>query len=160
MREDDAVHASEHSIEVQLPFLQCALAPSAQGGGSDGAVAGWPLLPVAVRSVAPETVADCIDEVVGDAVLLLVSSDLSHYHDERTAVALDRRTAGAIVNRDVDGVRDRDACGAEAVRGLLAWARRHDLQVRLLDIGTSADTCSGPDRVVGYGAFAVTAVAR
>jgi AmmeMemoRadiSam system protein B len=142
-RADDACHAGEHSVEVQLPFLQRALAD------------GWSFLPVVARSVSADAVADCIDAVVDGEVGVLVSTDLSHYLDVSTAVARDRRTARAIVRRDGDAVRDQDACGAEPLRGLLAWARRHDLQVRLLDLGTSADTCSGPERVVGYGAFAV-----
>jgi AmmeMemoRadiSam system protein B len=142
-RADDDAHAGEHSVEVQVPFLQRVLA------------GGWTFLPVVARSVSTEAVGGCIDAVAGDGAMVLVSSDLSHYHDRSTAVALDRRTAEAIVRRDVEAVRDEDACGAEVVRGLLEWARRRDLQVEQLDLGTSADTCSGPDRVVGYGAFAV-----
>jgi AmmeMemoRadiSam system protein B len=142
-RADDGAHAEEHSLEVQVPFLQSVLAD------------GWSFLPVVARSVDAELVADCIDAVTADDVMVLVSTDLSHYYDRSTAVALDRRTADAVVGGDADAVRDEDACGAEALRGLLAWVRRHDLRVELLDLGTSADTCSGPHRVVGYGAFAV-----
>jgi AmmeMemoRadiSam system protein B len=140
---DDRPHAREHSIEVQIPFLQRLLGD------------GWTLVPVVARSEPPDTIADGIDELVDDDVLVVVSSDLSHYYDEPTARRLDARTATAIVGRDPAGVGDRDACGAGVIRGLLTWAVRHDLTVEQLGRATSADTCSGPDRVVGYGAFAI-----
>ncbi len=142
-RADDGCHAGEHSVEVQLPFLQQALAGD------------WSLLPVVARSVPAELVADCMDALADDDVGVVVSTDLSHYHDVSTAQARDRRTAAAVLRLDVDAVRDEDACGAEVLRGVLVWARRRDLRVGLLDLGTSADTCSGPERVVGYGAFAL-----
>jgi AmmeMemoRadiSam system protein B len=140
---DDHAHADEHSLEVQLPFLQRVLSE------------GWSCMPVVARSTPADKVADLIDAVSGDGVLVVASSDLSHYHDQRTAQRLDVRTAAAIVDADVAGIRNDDACGAVAVRGLLAWVRRHDLGVELLDLRTSADTCGDASRVVGYGAFAV-----
>ena len=143
---DDHPHAGEHSIEVQLPFLQRVLGD------------GWSCLPVVMRSTPADTVADCIDALTGDGVLVVASSDLSHYRDQRTALLRDRRTARAIVEMDVAAIRDGDACGAVVVRGLLAWARRHHIRVELLDLRTSADTCGPPARVVGYGAFAARRV--
>ena len=84
------------------------------------------------------------------------SSDLSHYHDQATAVALDRATADAIeACRPGDVGLDR-ACGAFAVRGLMVAARRRGMEVRTIDLRTSADTAGSPDRVVGYGSFAFT----
>ena len=137
-------HAREHSLEVQLPFLQRVLAP------------GWTAVPLLLgRVVSPDLVADCLDAVAADDVLVVVSSDLSHYHDASTAQRLDRRTADAILARNITGIGDRDACGAMAIRGALAWAMRHDLSVSLLDLRTSADTAGEPNRVVGYGAFAL-----
>ena len=140
----DRPHASEHAIEVQLPFLQRVLVGSP-----------WALVPLAVPARSDEVVADCLDALAGDGVLVVVSSDLSHYHDDMTARRLDRRTADAILARDATEVRGPDACGAGAVRGLLTWATRHDRTVELLGLATSAETCGGPDRVVGYGSFAV-----
>jgi MEMO1 family protein len=139
---DDHPHAGEHSIEVQLPFLQRVLGH------------GWSCLPVVIRSTPADTVADCLDALTGDGVLVVASSDLSHYLDQRTALLRDRRTARAIVDMDVAAIGDGDACGAVVVRGLLAWARRHEIRLDLLDLRTSADTCGSPARVVGYGAFA------
>lgn len=138
-------HAREHSLEVQLPFLQQVLTP------------GWAAVPVLLGPATPAAlVADCLDAVSGDDVLVVVSSDLSHYFDQATAHRLDERTADAIVRRDAAGVADRDACGAAAIRGALVWAVRHRLSVSLLALRTSADANGDTDRVVGYGAFALS----
>ena len=91
--------------------------------------------------------------------LTVESLDLSHYLDQESAQRQDRRTAQAIVDRDYSAIDDLDACGAVVVRGLLAWARRHRHVVRLLDLRTSADTAGDAARVVGYGAFALSAPA-
>ncbi len=140
---DDGAHADEHSLEVQLPFLTEVL-----GGVS--------VLPLLVGRGGPEVLADVIDALWGgDETRIVVSTDLSHYHDDATAKAIDRETAALIVDRCARVDPER-ACGAGAVTGLLASARRHDLTVRLLDLRTSADTAGDPSRVVGYGAFAVS----
>ena len=139
---DDA-HAREHSLEVHLPFVQVCL----------GDVA---VLPIAVGEVPPGQVADVLEHVWGDEeTLVVVSTDLSHYHDHVTASELDRRTAAAIVARRADQLGPYDACGVVPLRGLLLAAERRGLDVELLDLRTSADTAGGPDRVVGYGAFAL-----
>lgn len=139
---DDA-HAEEHSLEVQLPFVQVCL----------GDVT---VLPLAVGQVSPDRVADVLEQVWGgDDTLVVVSTDLSHYHDHATATELDRRTAEAVVARRPDRLGRYDACGVIPLQGLLLAAERHGLDVELLDLRTSADTAGGPERVVGYGAFAL-----
>jgi AmmeMemoRadiSam system protein B len=143
-RVDDAPHAPEHALEVQLPFLQIVLGHHV------------PILPVAVGDAEPGWVADLLGALLGVGAFLIVSTDLSHYHADATAKAQDRRTAAAITARDPDAVGRDDACGIFALRGALEWARRADLAVGLLDLRTSADTAGDPSRVVGYGAFALT----
>lgn len=139
---DDA-HAEEHSLEVQLPFVQVGL----------GDVT---VLPLAVGQVAPDLVAEVLDRVWGgEETLVVVSTDLSHYRDHATATELDRRTADAVVARRPDRLGRDDACGAIPLQGLLHAADARGLGVELLDLRTSADTAGGPDRVVGYGAFAI-----
>lgn len=139
---DDA-HAEEHSLEVQLPFVQVCL----------GDVT---VLPLAVGPVAPDRVADVLDRVWGgDETLVVVSTDLSHYRDHETATELDRRTAEAVVARRPERLGRYDACGVIPLQGLLVAAAARGLGVELLDLRTSADTAGGPERVVGYGAFAV-----
>ena len=134
----------EHAVEVQLPFLQRVLAQ------------GWTSVPLAVGATAPEQVADVLDSLcVDDDLLPVVSTDLSHYLDQVSAQMRDRRTAQAVVDGDGDAIGPHDACGGFALRGLLHWARRHDLDIRLLQLSTSADTGGDPVRVVGYAAFAL-----
>src|SRR5450759_3257831 len=140
---DDRAHATEHSLEVHLPFLQRTLQP-------------FSLLPLVVGHADAEMVATVLDTVWGGPeTLIVVSTDLSHYHDHAAASVLDRRTADAITAGDPAAIRPADACGAYPVRGLLLAARRHDLRTRLLDLRNSGDTAGPRDRVVGYGAFAL-----
>src|SRR5262249_14150221 len=114
------------------------------------------VLPVVVGAAATAEVAAILDAVWGGPETLgVVSSDLSHYLDHTTATTRDRRTAAAIVARMAERGGREYACGACAIRGLLAVARRRALDVRLLDLRTSADTAGDSERVVGYGAFAV-----
>jgi hypothetical protein len=148
VRVDDRAHAPEHSLEVQLPFLQRTLG-------------AFTLLPLVVGDATDDQVAAVLEAVWGGPeTLLVVSSDLSHYHDYATARARDRRTAAAITARDAAAIDDDDACGARPIRGLLVAACRHGLEVRLLDLRNSGDTAGDRDRVVGYGAFALSAPAR
>ena len=141
---DDRPHAPEHALEVQLPFLQRVLG------------AGFTFLPVAVSELSAAAAADLIDEFLGEAgTLVLVSTDLSHYHDLATARRLDRRTADTILAREPEKLSSESACGFYPLRGLLELARREDLAVELLDLRTSGDTSGDPERVVGYGAFEV-----
>jgi AmmeMemoRadiSam system protein B len=140
---DDRAHALEHSLEVQLPFLQAVLP-------------GVPALPVAVGAAGPDEVDAAIDALWDDGTLVVVSSDLSHYEPYMVARRHDAATAEAITELDADGVGEWDACGRHAVRGLLVAARRRGLTAQLLDLRSSGDTAGDPERVVGYGAFAFT----
>jgi hypothetical protein len=140
---DDEPHRLEHSLEVQLPFLQTMLDTFA-------------LLPLAVGDATTEQVAAVIDTVWGgDETLIVISTDLSHYHDYPTAQRLDARTAAAIVANDIEAIGDRDACGARPLRGLLRLVDRRQLSIEQIDLRNSGDTAGDHDRVVGYGSFAV-----
>jgi AmmeMemoRadiSam system protein B len=140
---DDAAHRAEHSLEVHLPFLQVVL----------GQVT---VLPLVAGQVGAEAVARVLERVWGGPeTAIVVSTDLSHYHDYDTAVRLDRATAAAIVARRPNEVGLDRACGVYAVRGALVAAERRGLDVRLVDLRTSGDTAGSRDRVVGYGAFAL-----
>lgn len=140
---DDHAHRHEHAIEVHLPFLQYV-------------VGAFTLLPVVVGSVPSARVEQLLDQVWGGyETLIVVSSDLSHHLDNTTATEVDRRTAAAIVAADASQLSDRSACGVYALRGLLERANRHHQRIELLDLRTSADAAGSPERVVGYGAFAL-----
>lgn len=148
------VHRDEHSLEVQLPFLQRSLLDD------------WSLLPICVgqwdgdydgaasTTDQPERVLEAVDALIAPGTLIVVSSDLSHYEPIDVARELDRRTAAAILDRDANAIGTADACGCHALRLLLRLAARRAWSVEMEDLRTSGDTAGGPDRVVGYGAFA------
>lgn len=142
---DDA-HALEHSLEVQLPFLQSVLD-------------AFTLLPLAVGQASDAEVAEVLECVWGDAsTLIVVSSDLSHYHPYAEAQQLDSATARQILA--LHELADHaQACGATPINGLLLCARHHGLHARLLDLRNSGDTAGDHSRVVGYAAFAFSEVA-
>ncbi|TAK67244.1 MAG: AmmeMemoRadiSam system protein B [Betaproteobacteria bacterium] len=136
-----AVHAEEHALEVQLPFLQRVLGE-------------FSLVPLAVGAATPEEVSEVIEKLWGgEETLIVISSDLSHYHSYDEACAIDRGTAQAILDYSTD-IDHEQACGATPVAGLLLAAKRHELEVELLDSRNSGDTAGGRARVVGYASFA------
>ena len=144
VRIGDRAHSAEHSLEVQLPFLQRVL----------GEIS---ILPLLVGDASTEDVAEVLERVWFEPnILLVVSSDLSHYHDYDTARRLDARTAEAILDKNVDAITDDAACGAGPVRGLLQAVKERRLDIRLLDIRSSGDTGGDRESVVGYAALAIS----
>jgi MEMO1 family protein len=140
VRRDDAF-AHEHALDVQLPFLQAVLGE-------------FRLVPLIVGDATREQVDGVVEALVDPSTLIVVSSDLSHYHDYAGCQALDQRTSSCIEQLDAGAIGPQDACGAYPLRGLLEVARRHGWQVRTLDLRNSGDTGGDRDRVVGYGAYA------
>jgi MEMO1 family protein len=137
----DAPHAPEHALEVELPFLQTLLA-------------SFQLVPLIVGDAAPHDVAQVLRRLWGGPeTLIVVSSDLSHYHDYETARRLDAATAAAIEHGEWAGLGPNQACGCLAVAGLLVEAGRHGFKARRLSLCNSGDTAGSRDRVVGYGAW-------
>jgi len=139
---DDEPHAPEHALEVELPFLQMVL----------GAV---PVIPLVVGSARAEEVAEILERLWDEKTLIVVSSDLSHYHDYETARRIDAATAEAIERCDEGAIGPDDACGSVALRGLLIEAKRRGLTIERLDLRNSGDTAGDRNWVVGYGAWVV-----
>lgn len=140
---DDAAHAGEHSLEVQLPFLQRVLPH-------------FTLLPLLAGRGTAGQVADVLELVCGGPeTLVVVSTDLSHYHRAAQARLQDARTAAAVVTGTWEAIGPDDACGSVPLRGALELARRHRLAVEQVDLRNSGETAGPADRVVGYGAFAM-----
>lgn len=140
----DQAHQLEHSLEVQLPFLQVALPGP------------FTLIPLVVGDTDPEEVVDVLDEVWGgEETLIVVSSDLSHFHDYDTACRMDRSTSDAIEELDIRGIDYDHACGRNPLKGLLLAARRRKLTATTVDLRNSGDTAGPRDQVVGYGAYAI-----
>ena len=137
----DVAHALEHSLEVQLPFLQAVLG-------------NFALVPFAVGDASGEEVAQVMEALWGGAeTLIVVSSDLSHYHAYAVAQRLDRQTADDILH--LRPLADHEqACGATPINGLVVAAQHKGLHAQLLDLRNSGDTAGDKSRVVGYAAFA------
>ncbi len=137
----DAAHANEHALEVQLPFLQTMLRD-------------FSLVPFAVGHATPEDVAQVMDALWGGPeTLIVVSSDLSHYHAYAEARSIDRATTDAILAMSPTLDHDQ-ACGATPINGLLRCASQRGLAPALLDLRNSGDTAGDRSRVVGYASFA------
>ena len=140
---NDAAHAREHSLEVQLPFLQRVLG-------------NFVLIPLVTGQVPPEAVAEVLTLLWGGPeTLIVVSSDLSHYLDYESARARDSDTADSILGLRPEEIGPDRACGRHGIGGLLSYARHHGLKIRKLDLRNSGDTAGPRDAVVGYGAFAI-----
>ncbi len=139
--EADAPHAPEHALEVELPFLQMLLRAFA-------------VVPLLVGDAVPPQVAEVLRRLWGGPeTLIVVSSDLSHYHDYDTARRRDAATAAAIERREWSSLGPDQACGFLPVAGLLLEAERRGLALRRLALCNSGDTAGSRDRVVGYGAW-------
>jgi hypothetical protein len=138
-----AAHALEHSLEVQLPFLQSVLD-------------NFKLVPLAVGDAAPAEVAQVLDILWGGPeTLIVISSDLSHYLPYRAAQEIDEETVQNILNLR-GSLTQEQACGDTPINGLLLVARHHHLQPHLLGLCNSGDTAGDKHRVVGYTAIAFT----
>jgi AmmeMemoRadiSam system protein B len=142
----DRAHAPEHSLEVELPFLQTALGD-------------FTLIPLVVGDASPQQVARIIGTMMDGRTLLVVSTDLSHYLDDAAARARDRATAGAIEQLDYATLGPYDACGVSALNGALFAGHERGWTIKRLDLRNSGDTSGDRSRVVGYGAWAVYATA-
>lgn len=139
----DEAHSYEHSLEVHLPFLQIVLK-------------SFRLVPL----LAGDTDGGVVEQVLdvlwgGDETLIVISSDLSHYHDYATAKAMDSATSQAIEALAPQRIGEEDACGRIPIAGLLGAARRRGLHVKTVDLRNSGDTAGPRDQVVGYGAYVV-----
>ena len=140
---DDA-HAQEHSLEVHLPFLQQVLA-------------NFKIVPIVVGDATPEQVEKAIALLWDPGpTLMVISSDLSHYHDYETACRMDKATSDAIESLNPDAINCDQACGLTSIKGLLKFARRHELSAETVDLRNSGDTAGTRDQVVGYGAYVFT----
>jgi AmmeMemoRadiSam system protein B len=148
VRVSDLAHGPEHCLEVQLPFLQMALDD-------------FELVPLLVGEATPREVGGVLAALWGGPeTRIVVSSDLSHYHDFATARSLDEATAQTIEGLRMEDLEDDQACGCRPIRGLLHEARQRGLAARRVDLRNSGDTAGPRDRVVGYGAFVLRELPR
>lgn len=134
-------HLAEHSLEVQLPFLQILLK-------------NFSIVPLLAGATTPQQIAKTIEVLWGGIeTLIVVSSDLSHYYDYKTAQKLDKQTAQAIIDLNPRDIQEEQACGSLPIKGLLEVAIKKHLKAKIIDLRNSGDTSGTKDQVVGYGAF-------
>jgi len=139
---NDLAHLQEHALEVQLPFLQRQLGE-------------FSLAPFAVGNASVQEVAEVLERLWGGPeTLVVLSTDLSHYHPYAEACGIDQSTVTRIGSFATD-LDHEEACGATPLNGLLAAAQRRNLSIKLLAACNSGDTAGGKGRVVGYSAFAL-----
>lgn len=142
----DQAHREEHSLEVQLPFLQEILDD-------------FTLIPLVVGDAERHEVAEvinrlwCNDDGCDEHTLIVISTDLSHYHSYDEAKQLDHATSDAIKNLKPDLIGYEDACGRNGLKGMMTVAEEKNLSVDILDLRNSGDTAGDKSRVVGYGAY-------
>ena len=137
----DLAHANEHSLEVQLPFLQYLLDD-------------FSLVPIVAGDAPPELIANVLEQLWHeDDTLIVISSDLSHYLDYFSARQIDDITSQAILQYDINTIDPHHACGCIGINGFLTYASKHNLSGTLLDLRNSGDTAGKKDSVVGYGAY-------
>lgn len=138
-----AAHAQEHSLEVQLPFLQTVLDD-------------FKLVPLAVGDASPTEVAEVLDKLWGGPeTVIVISSDLSHFLPYGLAQTVDQQTVQHILSLE-GSLTHQQACGGTPVNGLILAAKRRHLKPELLDLCNSGDTAGNKSRVVGYASFAFT----
>ncbi len=140
-------HRREHAVEVELPFLQTVLGD-------------FSIVPLVTGAATPGQVAEILEILWDDDTLVVVSSDLSHFHDYETARRLDDATAQIIVSGGPHELGEGSACGRLAIQGLKITCGHRGMDISLLDLRNSGDTAGTPNEVVGYGAFRVGASAN
>lgn len=142
LRFDEEIHRPEHSLEVQLPFLQ-AVSPKSN------------VVPILCGSVSPDRLAEILEPYFERSdCFFVVSSDLSHYLPYTEAVETDKRSLLAIKNLDLRGEREVDACGRVGILTLMRLAKKGGFHMKVLDYRNSGDTAGDKASVVGYAAVA------
>ncbi len=150
-KDDPRPFAVEHSLEVELPFLQTVLKD-------------FRLLPVII-GICDEKMLSLLasrlnDMLPGDDVLFVASTDLSHFDPYDTAVAKDARTLKLVERMDLKALTDAekkggaDMCGSAPVRALMEIAKLRGAKAQIVKYANSGDTAGDKTRVVGYGAVA------
>jgi len=139
----EQAHTHEHSLEVQLPFLQEMLDD-------------FKIVPIVAGDATPEQVSQVIEALWGgDETLIVISSDLSHYHDYESAKQLDKAISSVIEHLQYERLGPDSACGKVPVSGLLKLAREKSLTIKAIDLRNSGDTAGDKSSVVGYGAYVI-----
>lgn len=142
--EDEAPFVEEHSLEVQIPFLQKVMK-------------NFELYPLCLGDVSPQALAAELKSFAErDDVIIVVSSDLSHFYTYTEANDLDKRANEFLPKLDIENARNVEACGIKGIMTLLYLAKTLGLKGHFVDYKNSGDTSGEKSRVVGYGCYAFT----
>jgi hypothetical protein len=135
----ESAHLEEHCLEIQLPFLQHTLKD-------------FEILPLVVGGSDVYSVSGKIKKILDDNTLLIISSDLSHYHNYSEAEKLDKSTIKAIESLNAEGITE--ACGETPIRVLIDIARTLFWKPEVLKYNNSGDVTGDRTQVVGYASVA------
>lgn len=134
-------HAMEHSIETQIPFLQCSLKK-------------FTINPIVFGKIEPTELAGQIKELLDEDTIIIASSDLSHYYSYDEAIAIDSIANKSIPRLDIETTTQIEACGLTGILALMHIAKKLNWKGKLIDYKNSGDTAGDKNSVVGYGAYA------
>lgn len=137
----NAPHAPEHCLEVHFPFLQVVFPDT-------------PVIPMLFGDVDAALVGRRLHDVLEPGDVIIVSSDLSHFHDNRTAHVLDRQFVNAVLDGNQREATQGEACGQAPAITLMTIAEKRGWHAHLLDYRTSGDVTGDTTRVVGYASVA------
>jgi MEMO1 family protein len=139
---DEEVHRPEHSLEVQLPFIQ-TVSPGSE------------VVTILCGSVTPDALAEILRPYFErPETFFVISSDLSHYMPYEQAVEKDKASLLAVKNLDLQGEKNIDACGRTGIQTLMRLAKKNGYKMKVLDYRNSGDTAGDKSAVVGYAAVA------
>jgi MEMO1 family protein len=133
-------HEKEHSLEVQLPFLQTVMD-------------GFKLIPIVYGKVSSDDVVKIFEYFSDEETIIVISSDLSHFYDEAEANKLDGYCNKGVKALDLEAMQTCEACGKTGMKGAIKYALKHSLSSTLLSYTTSAKTSGDSSRVVGYASY-------
>jgi MEMO1 family protein len=134
-------HKLEHSLEVQLPFLQLALK-------------NFSIVPLVYGNIGEDELLEILEEFLLDnSRIVIISSDLSHYYPHKEAIAIDSYCIKGVEGLNLEAMGVCQACGKPAITAAVKYALKHNLKSKTLDYKTSGDTTGDKDSVVGYGSF-------
>jgi MEMO1 family protein len=141
VRVEPRAHAAEHSIEVELPFLQHRLAE-------------FSVVPLVVGDIQTERLAAILETVWGgDETLIVISTDLTHFLPAAEAERVDLATAHAVETAKGEGITAFEACGHRPLSAFLACAAARGMRLTRLALTHSGAVSGDMARVVGYGAW-------
>lgn len=136
---NDKAHKDEHALEVQLPFLQKTLK-------------SFSIIPIVYGRAEARSLAEALRPLLlRNDTLIVISADLSHYLDDKTARLLDQTTAQMVENGEA--IDEHQSCGATGINTAMLLAKQEGLRPQLLGMSNSGETSGDLNSVVGYAAW-------